>query len=186
MTEHEAMCDCDCDSSNNSTETALSQAEEALAALEAALRAHDGSPRGCDAVAAALMAARAPCAAADEALQMLLAAGTEADTTRAVREALQMWQQHEQPQSVPTSSSSSDSSALEHEVTERLTLVQHIQTLRETLARNEGSSKDETAEATDAHKNAQSVDSIVTLLHTQTHRIDEALAALEAEQTHME
>ena len=185
MTEHEAMCDCDCDCSNNSTETALSQAEEALAALEAALRTHDGSPQGCDAVAAALMAARAPCAAADEALQMLLAAGTEADTTRAVREALQMWQQHEQPQNVPTSNSS-DSSALEHEVTERLALVQSIQTLRETLARNEDSGKDETAEAADAHNNAQSVDSIVTLLQTQTHRIDEALAALEAEQTHME
>ena len=176
-----------CDSDSNSTETVLTQAAEALAALEGALRTPHPSR---DAVAAALVGARGPCRAADDALAQVLAARAAADTTRAVRDALQTWQQYEHAQAVPRSSSSSSSSsssgggngaALEREVAERMALVQRVQTLRETLAR--GDSAETMPESAGAHEGTQSVEGLVAQLHTQAQRIEEALAALAPEQT---
>ena len=174
-----------CDSDSNSTETVLTQAAEALAALEGALRTPHPSR---DAVAAALVGARGPCRAADDALAQDLAARAAADTTRAVRDALQTWQQYEHAQAVPHSSSSSSSSsgggngaALEREVAERMALVQRVQTLRETLARVD--SAETMPESAGAHEGTQSVEGLVALLHTQAQRIEEALAALAPEQT---
>ena len=179
-----------CDSDSNSTETVLTQAAEALAALEGALRTPHPSR---DAVAAALVGARGPCRAADDALAQVLAARAAADTTRAVRDALQTWQQYEHAQAVPRSSSSSSSNssssssgggngaALEREVAERMALVQRVQTLRETLAR--GDSAETMPESAGAHEGTQSVEGLVAQLHTQAQRIEEALAALAPEQT---
>ena len=171
-----------CDSDSNSTETVLTQAAEALAALEGALRTPHPSR---DAVAAALVGARGPCRAADDALAQVLAARAAADMTRAVRDALQTWQQYEHAQAVPRSSSSSSSSsggaALEREVAERMALVRRIQTLRETLAR--GDSAETMPQSAGAHEGTQSVEGLVALLHTQAQCIEEALAALAPEQT---
>lgn len=169
-----------CDSDSNSTETVLTQAAEALAALEGALRTPHPSR---DAVAAALVGARGPCRAADDALAQVLAARAAADTTRAVRDALQTWQQYEHAQAVPRSSSSSSSggAALEREVAERMALVRRIQTLRETLAR--GDSAETMPQSAGAHEGTQSVEGLVALLHTQAQCIEEALAALAPEQT---
>lgn len=175
MTECEPMCDHD-----NSTDAVLTRAAAALAALESALRApHDSR----DAVVAALGGARAPCCAADDALARLLAACAAADTSRAVRDALQTWRRHERAQPVPPGCA--DSAALEHDVAERMALVQRVQTLRETLAR-EGS-QDSAAAPAEPHDSAShGVDSLVALLHTQAHRIQEALDALAPEQTQAE
>ena len=177
-TECEPMSDDSC------AEEALAQAAAALAALESALRAQPASRA---AVAAALVAARAPCRAADDALAQLLAACAAADTTRAVRDALQAWRLHERAQPGPRGGTG-DSAALEREAAERLALVQRVQTLRDTLARE---ARDDTAAAPAAaaaaaaepHENTQSVDSLVALLHTQAQHIEEALAALAPEQT---